>query len=292
MSLITLKKALDHAQEYNYGIGAFNISNICTLSGILGAAEEKRSPVIFAFAEGHFPYMDFELVMAAAVKAAYRATVPVVIHLDHGQSFSVLMQSIRYGCSSVMVDASSKPFSENIKIVADAVRICSPLGVSVEGELGCVGGGEGDGTQNVADKSLYTNVDEAIEYVKQTGVDALAIAFGNVHGRYKGEPKLDFTLLETISQKTKKPLVLHGGSGISDTDFQKSISLGIRKINFHTGSSLAAHEALIEYMKTNPYENGDDFSRIWKLAQTEFYKKTKHNIEVFGSEGKADKFKS
>ena len=289
MSLITLKKALEHASEFNYAVGAFNVSNVSIMSGVLQAAEETRSPVILAFAEGHFPFMDFELVMAAAVKAAHRATVPVVLHLDHGQSFSCVMKAIRYGVSSVMVDASMKPFAENVATVTDVVRICTPLGISVEGELGCVGGGEGDGSENIADEQAFTNVQEAVEYVKLTNVDALAIAFGNVHGRYKGGPKLDFDRLEQIAQKTKKPIVLHGGSGISDADFQKAISLGIRKINFYTGSSLATHEQLIEYIKTNPYANGEDFARIWKLAQNTYYQKTKHNIEVFGSAGMADK---
>lgn len=290
MSLVNLKHALNHAEKYNYGIGAFNVSNMSIMSGILSAAEEKKSPVILSFAEGHFPYMDFELMMVAAVKAAYRSTIPVVLHLDHGQKFENIMKAIRYGVSSVMVDASMKPFMENIALVSEAVRMCAPLGISVEGELGCVGGGEGDGSENIADKLAFTDIDQAVEYITLTGIDALAIAFGNVHGRYKGEPKLDFDRLDKISKKTQKPIVLHGGSGISDADFQKAISLGIRKINFYTGSSLATHETLLEYLKTDPYKKGEDFARIWKLAQDTFCEKTKHNMEVFGSVGMADRY--
>lgn len=290
MSLITLKEALSHAEKYSYAVGAFNISNVSFMCGVLQAAEETRSPVILQFGEGHFPFMDFEIIMEAAKKAAARATVPVVLHLDHGLTFDAVMKAVRYGATSVMIDSSSEPFEKNVAAVKEVVKMCRPLGISVEAEIGHVGGGEGDGSINDVDAKGFTDIDEAAEYVKQTNVDALAISCGNVHGRYKGEPKLDFDRIDSIAKKTKTPLVLHGGSGISDADFKKAISLGIRKVNFYTGNSMAAHKALLEYLKTNPYDKGEDFARIWKLAEQAIKPSTIHNMKVFGSVGMADKY--
>lgn len=290
MSLINLKEALDNAIENNYAIGAFNISDLCVMSGILEAAEEKNSPVIISCAESHFKFMDYELIMESAIKAARRSNVPVVLHLDHGKSNEAIMKAIRYGASSVMIDASKETLKENIKIVSNVVNMCKHLNISVEGELGKVGGGEGNGGKHIANEDFFTDINEASEFVKNTNIDALAISCGNVHGLYKGEPKLDFDRIEKIFKKVKVPLVLHGGSGISDDDFKKSISLGIKKINFYTGNSMEFQKELNEYMKKYPYENGNDCAIIWNIAKEAFKKVTMHNMDVFNSSNKANNF--
>ncbi len=287
MPLVNLKTVLEHAAAHNYGVGAYNINSISMLKGIIRAAEEQKSPVILAFAEAHFPFMDFELMVVAARCAASRTNVPVVLHLDHGQSIAAIMQAVRYGVSSVMIDASAQIFSENIRAVKDIVRICKPLDISVEAELGCVGGGEGDGSENTVDVSKFTDPVQATEFVQQTGIDALAIAFGNVHGKYKDEPDLNFDLLSRISSDTGIPLVLHGGSGISDADFQRAISLGIRKINFYTKNSLDAQESLQRYIHTNPFQRGEDIARVWNIIEEAYYKNATHNMQMWGSAGNA-----
>ena len=177
---------------------------------------------------------------------ADRSMIPMVLHLDHAESFDVIMHALRNGFTSIMFDGSKLDYDENVSKTKEIVRLCHAVNVSVEAELGAVGGAEGGELAGRADPALFTDPEQAYDFVSSTGINALAVAIGNVHGRYKGKPQLDFDRLEKIKGYTDIPIVLHGGSGISDEEFRKLISLGISKINFFTGMAQAALETVKE----------------------------------------------
>lgn len=285
MSIITLKDALVKAKKEKYGIGAFNISSFTFLEAVIEAAEEKRSPVIVQIAEGHTPDMpNFESFCKSVVDLISKSSVPVVLHLDHGQTMGMVIRAIQNGFSSIMIDASSYPYEENIKKTKEIVNICHSANISVEGELGTIGGAEAN---IMKEEDALTNPNEAKDFIDKTGIDALAISIGNVHGNYKGEPKLDFARLEEISNLTNTPLVLHGGSGIYDDDFRKAVRLGICKINFYTGNCKAASKAIIDFYKNDPITNGTDFMKLIKEVRENVFDTACHNMDVFGSSNKA-----
>jgi len=247
MGLVNTVDLLRHAENRSYAVGAFNVINLEFLNGILEAAEESRSPVILNIAEVHFPYINIEQITPAIQYMANNVCVPVVLNLDHGLSIETVVRALRCGFSAVMYDASKKSLEENIAETKIVVRMAHAVGVSVEAELGRVGGAEGGGKAR-ARREYFTNPDEAERFVIETGVDALAVAVGNAHGFYEGKPELDFELIETLRKRTGVPLVLHGGSGISDEDFRRAISLGIRKINFFTEMSKVACDRVRELL--------------------------------------------
>lgn len=285
MSIVTLKDALNRAKKGKYGIGAFNISSFTFLETVIKAAEDKKSPVITQIADGHITDMpSFEAFCKSVVHLASNASVPVVIHLDHGLSLPTVMRCVQNGFSSVMIDASANPYEENIRKTKEVVDICHTVGISVEGELGTIGGAEAN---IVKEEDAFTNPDEALDFVNKTGIDALAVSIGNVHGNYKGEPKLDFERLEKIAKLTDLPLVLHGGSGIYDDDFRKAVSLGICKINFYTGNCKAAGKAVMDFVKEDPEKNGTDLMKLIKGIRQNVYETVCHNMDVFGSSNKA-----
>ena len=237
MSLINLKDLLNNAKQNKYAVGAFNITNLSSIDYMVDAAKEQQSPIILQVAEIHLRYFALEDIAPAIISAAKKADIPICVHLDHGLSFPTIIRAIRAGFTSVMYDGSVHPLDENIQTTKEIVKIAKSVGVSVEGEIGSIGGGESVGESlkegGVANKELFTKVEEAVRFYNETGIDALAVAIGNVHGFYKGEPELDFNRLTQIRDAVPLPLVLHGGSGISDDDFKKAISLGICKINFY-----------------------------------------------------------
>lgn len=283
--IVTLKEALDRAREGKYGIGAFNISNFTFAETVIEAAEAKKSPVIVQIAEGHTPDMpNFDSFCKSIVSMASNASVPVVFHLDHGLTLECIMKCIKNGFSSIMIDASALPYEENIKTTKEIVKICHGTGISVEAELGTIGGAEAN---IMKEEDAFTNPDEAKDFVDKTAIDALAISIGNVHGNYKGEPKLDFDRLETIAKLTNIPLVLHGGSGIYDDDFRKAVSLGICKINFYTGNCKSASKAIVDFAKDDPITKGTDVMNLIKGIRKNVFETTCHNMDVFGSSGKA-----
>lgn len=285
MSIITLKDALVKAKKEKYGIGAFNISSFTFLEAIIEAAEEKRSPVIVQIAEGHTPDMpNFESFCKSVVDLISKSSAPVVLHLDHGQTMGMVIRAIQNGFSSIMIDASSYPYEENIKKTKEIVNICHSANISVEGELGTIGGAEAN---IMKEEDAFTNPNEAKDFIDKTGIDALAISIGNVHGNYKGEPKLDFVRLEEISNLTNIPLVLHGGSGIYDDDFRKAVRLGICKINFYTGNCKAASKAIVDFSENDPITNGTDFMKLIKEVRKNVFDTACHNMDVFGSSNKA-----
>ncbi len=247
MPLVSMKDMLIKAREGKYAVGQYNINNLEWTQGILQAAEETKSPVILGVSEGAARYMGgFKLAveMTKALMEEYKITVPVAIHLDHGSSFEKCKEAIDAGFTSVMIDASHHSFAENIEITKKVVDYAHARNVSVEAELGTVGGQEDD----VSGDIIYANPQECKELVEKTGIDCLAPALGSVHGPYKGEPKLGFAEMEQIGNEIGLPLVLHGGSGIPLDQIKKSISLGTAKINVNTENQIEGTKAVREFL--------------------------------------------
>lgn len=238
MPLVSMKEMMIKGKKEGYAIGQFNLNNLEYTQAILQAAEEEQSPVILGVSEGAARYMGgFKTVvmMVKGLMEDYGTTVPVAIHLDHGSSFEKCKEAIEAGFTSVMIDASAKPFEENIEITKQVVDLAKQHNVSVEAELGVVGGQEDD---VIADGVIYADPAECKELVDKTGIDCLAPALGSVHGPYKGEPNLGFKEMEEISSQSDLPLVLHGGTGIPTKDIQRAISLGTAKINVNTENQI------------------------------------------------------
>lgn len=237
--LVNMKEMLNKAKEGKYAVGLFNAVNVEMAEAIIEAAEELASPVIVGTAEILLPAMELRRVAQYLVPLAEEAKVPVCVHYDHGLTFDRCMEALKLGFTSVMYDCSTDSYEDNIARVAEMVRICHSTGATVEGELGHVGDNAGHGKlDNPSD--YFTDPNMALDFVTRTGVDALAVAVGNAHGDYTFPPKLDFGRIETISRITDIPLVLHGGSGLSDDDFRTAVTLGIAKINIFTDIDKAA----------------------------------------------------
>jgi fructose-bisphosphate aldolase, class II len=248
MPLVSMTEMLKKAKSEGYAVGQFNLNNLEFTQAILQAAEEEKSPVILGVSEGAARYMGgFKTVvkMVEGLLEDYKITVPVAIHLDHGSSFDKCKEAIDAGFTSVMIDASHDPFEQNVETTSKVVEYAHSKGVSVEAELGTVGGQEDD---VVADGVIYADAKECEELVKRTGIDCLAPALGSVHGPYKGEPNLGFAEMEEIGSLTGVPLVLHGGTGIPTKDIQKSISLGTAKINVNTENQIASAKRVREVL--------------------------------------------
>ncbi|MCP4178016.1 MAG: ketose 1,6-bisphosphate aldolase [bacterium] len=286
MSLVNLNTVLADAYSKEYAVGAFNIASFEFLQAIRDTAVKHNSPVILNIAHVHFPFVDLDDFIPTILDIAKRSSVPMVLNLDHGLDIDAVMKAVRHGFTSVMFDGSRFSYEENISQTAEIVKLCHSLNVSVEGELGAVGGDEGGNLAGSADEKLFTNPSQAYDFVKRTGIDALAVAIGNSHGKYRGEPKLDFKRLAQIKNKVQVPLVLHGGSGISEEDFRKAISLGIAKINFYTGMSQAALESFNSSMK-NTNEKYNEYLDIIKKMKDDVSVTIGEQMRIFNSTGKA-----
>ncbi len=231
--LVNMNDVLLPAKKGHYGIGFFNAVNVEMARAIIETAEELRAPVMVGTAEVLLPAMSLERVAEYLIPMAQKAAVPVCVHYDHGLTFDKCMEALKLGFTSVMYDCSTEDYESNTAKVTEMVRICHGRGVTVEGELGHVGDNEGTGKlENPSD--YYTDPEIAADFVKRTGIDSLAVAVGNAHGDYKFPPKLDFERIETISGRTGLPLVLHGGSGLSDSDFRTAVQKGVCKVNIFT----------------------------------------------------------
>lgn len=284
MALVSMSQLLKKAQTERYAVGAFNMNNLEFLQAIVETAEEENSPVIVQLSEGAVRYVGFEYAVACVKAAAEKATIPMALHLDHGSSFEKIMQCIRGGFSSVMIDGSKLPFEENIALTQKVIEAAHAVGLSVEGELGKIGGTEDDHTVDERDASM-TKPEEAKEFATKTGVDALAIAIGTAHGPYKGKPELDFARLDAIRKIVDTPLVLHGASGVYDEDIQKAISLGITKINVNTDFQQVFAAKVREILNND--ENVYDPRKILGPAKDAMKEKVREKIRLFGSNGKA-----
>lgn len=231
--LVTMNDILLPAKKGGYGVGFFNAVNVEMARAIIETAEKLHAPVMVGTAEVLLPAMDLVRVAEYLIPMAKQASVPVCVHYDHGLTFERCMEALKLGFTSVMYDCSTESYEGNVKKVAEMVKICHAMGVTVEGELGHVGDNAGAGKlENPGD--YFTDPDMAVDFVQKTGVDSLAVAVGNAHGDYVFPPKLDFERIDVISKKTNLPLVLHGGSGLADDDFRTAVKLGVSKVNIFT----------------------------------------------------------
>ncbi len=283
--LVPFKSILQNARNGRYAVGAFNCLSLEHVMGAIQAAEELRSPIILQLAEVQFPCAPMELMASVYLEAAHKASVPVAVHLDHGQSLETCVKAIQSGFNSVMFDGAELSFEDNVRQTAEIVRIAHAAGVDVEAELGRVGdtgfGGEGTGE---ATPDVFTDVEESAEFIRRTGVEALAIAIGNLHGRYVATPKLNIVRLKEIASRNELPLVLHGGSGTSEEDFKACIHNGICKINVATALQMAVTDAVRKYLSENETAGYIDTKSVIVEATKE---SVKQHILLFESNGKA-----
>ena len=280
--LVNMKEMLEKAREGQYGIGFFNAVNVEMARAVIETAEELRAPVIVGTAEVLLPVMPLERVAEYLVPMAEKAAVPVTVHYDHGLTFGKCMEALELGFSSVMYDCSTAPYGENLGKVAEMVGICHARGVTVEGELGHVGDNEGAGKlENPSD--FYTDPETAADFIRRTGVDALAVAVGNAHGDYKFPPKLDFGRIAAIRDAAGVPLVLHGGSGLSDDDFREAVRRGVCKINIFTDLDKAGKAGIEKGLRA-----GAGSMMALMPYEIEAMKEVVRNkIGLFGSAGRA-----
>ncbi len=280
--LVSMNDVLLPAMKGRYGVGFFNAVNVEMARAIIETAEELHAPVMVGTAEVLLPAMPLERVAEYLIPMARKAAVPVCVHYDHGLTFEKCMEALKLGFSSVMYDCSTADYGTNAERVGEMVRICHGMGVTVEGELGHVGDNEGAGRlENPSD--YFTDPGIAADFVKRTGIDSLAIAVGNAHGDYRFPPKLDFERIETIAARTSIPLVLHGGSGLSDSDFRTAVQKGVCKINIFTDIDKAGKAGIEEGLAAGaasmtgliPYEI-EAMKRV-----------VRNKMELFGSAGKA-----
>ncbi|MBB3867143.1 class II fructose-1,6-bisphosphate aldolase [Parageobacillus toebii NBRC 107807] len=287
MPLVSMTGMLRQALKDKYAIGHFNINNLEFAQAILLAAEEEQSPVILAVSPGYIPHLGGLRTAAAMVKELikeFNITVPVALHLDHGSSYEQCLQAMYAGFTSVMIDASHHPLEINIAETKKVVEAAHVLGVSVEAEVGRIGGQEDDLIIDEAE-AMYAIPEECERLVKETGVDCLAPALGSVHGPYKGEPRLGFLQMEQIRQLTGVPLVLHGGTGIPLHDIRRAISLGTAKINVNTENQLAFTRAIRRALDGNTTLY--DPRKYLDLAREAVKNTVKQKMREFGSSGKA-----
>lgn len=285
MALVTVSELLQKAEKGGYAVGAFNCNNMEIVQAIIAAAEAERAPVIIQASQGAIKYAGLEWIVGMAKLAAEQATVPVALHLDHGTSFEQCVQCIRAGFSSVMIDGSKLPLEENIALTNRVLDVARAVGVSVEAELGKIGGTEDDITVDEKD-AMMTDPAEAKEFVERTGVDALAVAIGTAHGQYKGEPKLDFDRLEKIRSLVNVPIVLHGSSGVPDEAIQRAIKLGVRKVNIDTNIREAIVGAMRQVLAEKP--NEIDPRKVIGPGREKAIEVIREKIRLFGSSGQAN----
>jgi fructose-bisphosphate aldolase class II len=283
--LITMKAILELAEAKNIAIGAFNITSLEGIQAVLQASEELNQPVILQFAPVHEAIIPMTVIGPIMLLMAERASVPVAVHLDHGDDLSVLKKALDMGFTSVMYDGSALSFEENAANSRIAVEMAGIYGASVEAEIGAMGRQEfssiGEGEEGEATEGCYTDPEQAERFVKTTGVDALACSFGTVHGLYLTEPKLDFDRISQIKNRIGLPIVMHGGSGVSDQDFRKCINNGVRKINYYTYLAKAGGMHVKEKaMESEGYVYYHDVT-LWGIDAMK--KDVLHTIKVFSN---------
>ncbi|MEW6661828.1 MAG: class II fructose-1,6-bisphosphate aldolase [Bacillota bacterium] len=278
MPLVDLKTLMTAAEEGKYAVGAFNCNNMEIVQAIIQAAEAEKAPVIIQASQGAIKYAGLAYITGLVRVAAAQASVPVCLHLDHGTSFEQVIRCIRDGFTSVMIDGSKLPLEENIALTKKVLDVARAVGVSVEAELGKIGGTEDDITVSERE-ALMTDPDEAKYFVEKTGVDALAIAIGTAHGRYKGEPKLDFERLKRVRELVQIPIVLHGSSGVPDEAIRTAIELGVRKVNIDTNIREAFVKGVREALAADPDEI--DPRKVLGPAREEMTKVVREKIRLF-----------
>lgn len=275
--IANLNDVLPQAQKNGYAVGLFNTIDTDMLEGAISAAEELNSPIIIGTAEVLLPYGELSLITPSIINAAKNASVPVVVHYDHGLTFEKCLEALKLGFSSVMFDASVLDYDENIKQTREIVKIAHAMGSTVEGEIGHVGD---NGADSAAD--IYTSVEMAKDYTDKTNADACAVAFGTAHGKYLKKPKLDFERLKDIRAAVDVPLVMHGGSGLSDDDFKTAVKCGIAKINIFTDLCTAGEDAV-----KSACEENIGYLKMRNKKVMAIKEAVKRKILLFGSQNKA-----
>lgn len=281
MPLVQMKDILIKANQENYGVGAFSVANMEMVMGAIQAAEELRSPLILQIAEVRLNHSPIHMIGPLMVAAAKKATVPVAVHFDHGMTFEKIKETLEIGFSSVMFDGSHYPLEENIQKTKEIVELAKQYGATVEAEIGRVGGSE-DGLEDI--EMLLTSTTEAKRFAEETDVDALAVAVGNAHGMYNGDPDLQLDRLQEINGIVDIPLVLHGGSGISPEDFKQCIQHGVRKINVATATFQNIVSTVNAAVLNTPYS---DYFMYHQDVIEAAYENVKNHMLIFGSENKA-----
>lgn len=292
MPLVTLNELMKDAEAKNYAVGAYNVNNLELIRGIIAAAEESQSPVILSFAEVHIPLVPLEVIAPIILEAARKAKVPVAVHLDHGQDHEILIRAMKLGFSSVMFDGAHLKLDENIRQTNEISKIAKALGVSVEAELGKIlrpeGGGDEDDEEEYDPDDIYTNPKEARTFIENTNIDALAVAYGTAHGVYTKEPVLDFDRLQLIKDITGMPLVMHGGSGLDEAAYVKSIQCGIRKLNYYSNMAFEVANTIQSKLNENSDQNKKSYYHdLSKWAMEAIQEDIVRTMRIFGSAGKA-----
>lgn len=283
MTIISSNNMLKKAQTEHYAVPAFNIHNLETMQVVVETATELQSPVILAGTPGTYSYAETENILAIANALSKKHNIPLAVHLDHHEEYNDITSKINAGVRSVMIDGSHFPYEENIAIVKQVVEYAHRYDVSVEAELGRLGGVEDDLIVNDKD-ALYTNPKQALDFIEKTGIDCLAIAIGTAHGLYKSEPKLDFDRLSEIRSMVDIPLVLHGASGVPEKDVRECIKRGICKVNVATELKIAFSDALKQYFIEHPDANDPrHYMKPAKAAMKDIVKKI---ITTCGCAGK------
>ncbi|WP_066016776.1 tagatose bisphosphate family class II aldolase [Endozoicomonas atrinae] len=284
MALYSTRQMLLDAQANQYAVPAFNIHNLETVRVVVETAAEMRSPIILAGTPGTISYAGARYLVAIAQTASEIHDIPIALHLDHHESLGAIKPLIDMGVKSVMIDGSHHDFEENIRIVREVVQYAHARDVTVEAELGRLGGQEDDLIVDEKD-ALYTNPAQAAEFIERTGIDSLAVAIGTAHGMYKSEPKLDFERLAEIRNVTTAPLVLHGASGIASADVRRTIELGVTKVNVATELKIAFSDKVKEYFLANPDAN--DPRKYMEPGKDAMAALIREKIDMCGSSNRA-----
>jgi fructose-bisphosphate aldolase, class II len=284
MPHVGIKGMLTEARQNQYGVLSLLAGNMDMILGMIAAAESQNAPLILTFNQDVSPQVPMELAFPMIVNAAERASVPVATTLDHGDSLETAVKAIHLGVSSVMFDGSKLSYDENVKQTREIVRVAHALSVDVEAELGSIAGSSVDTASSTAsltpdsnsNGSFFTDPDMAVDFIAQTGVDALAISFGNVHGTYAGEPVLDFDLVRTIFRQVKIPLVMHGASGLADEEYQKIVECGISKVCYYSAMGKRAANDIRGMLE----ETGHDGARYHEIVSQaiEFFRADTINL--------------
>ena len=283
--LVTLREILQIAENRQIAVGAFNAANLESLQANVAAAEELKVPMILQFAQCHEEWIPLKLIGPLMVDFAKKASVPICVHLDHGETLDYLQQALEIGFTGIMYDGSTLPYGENLANTQEAVRMAVDYGAGVEAELGSMGrreSGAGDGSGAEDETKIYTDPEQARDFVEQTGIDALACSFGTTHGIYLKQPKLDFDVVRRVRELTGNiPVVMHGGSGVSSEDFHRAIEAGVRKINYFTYMDKAGGNATAQYLGSLKEGEPIFFSSVIEAAREGMKENVKAAMKVF-----------
>ena len=283
--LATLNDVMKIAEEKKIAIGSFNTPNLEGIQAVIEAAEELELPVIIQFAQCHEPWIPLKTIGPIMVEAAKKATVPVCVHLDHGETLEYLQDALDIGFTAIMYDGSVLPYEENFANTKKAVEMATKTGASVEAELGSMGkreSGAGDGSGAEDETKIYTDPEQAAVFVKETGIDALACSFGTTHGIYLTEPRLDFDVVKKVRENTGNiPVVMHGGSGVSAEDYHKAVDAGVRKINYFTYMDKSGGNAVKEYLDSVNDNEPIFYSSIVEAGRKAMKENVKAAMQLF-----------